>query len=231
MISVLVKITVISVGFGFSCFAQVTATIRGQVIGKPSGALYLYAASVLSHAPQLMDSVKLTNPFFSFQKPRSEPAQYFIAMTNAPGQFYFVWDNDVVLSLRVDDLNQSLAESPVNEALKSFSDTVGVLYENRLADIRPLIPQAMEQKDTLKAQQLSVKYYFLSLTYYVRITSFIRTQKDSWAILFMLVTYHKDLGRRLTLDLLAGMPAVFQQSQLGNQLRLTLIDPTYIISP
>ncbi|GAB3957222.1 hypothetical protein GCM10028805_49310 [Spirosoma harenae] len=117
-----------SLTVSFSGFAQPDYAIRGQVMNKNSGTIYLYAASVFGQAPRLIDSVKLANPFFTFRKPLDEPGTYFISMNDAIGQFHFVWDKDVVVSLRMDDLNQSvIEESPVSEALKAFSDTVEVV--------------------------------------------------------------------------------------------------------
>ena len=213
-------------------YTQSLHTIRGQIIGQNAGTVYLYSAGVFRQGTQLVDSVKLSSQFFSFQKVLSEPNGYYISLNNVPGQLYFVWDKDIVISLKIDNLNQSLVEeSSVNEAIKSFSDTVETVYERRFKEIVQAFSQAKLEKDTLQTQQIYQHYLSLGIEYKNAISSHIKKRKEQWDSLFILSSYHKNLGRQMTLDLLNEMPQLFQQSQLANQLKATITDSSYPIIP
>ncbi|NEU70227.1 DUF4369 domain-containing protein [Spirosoma agri] len=229
------KLTVVLLTLLFcwsSSLAQNTCTIRGQVIGRPRGTVYLYESRVLNQAAKLVDSVCLKSSFFSFQRELKEPAGYILALSNAPGQFYFIWDTNVVISLRSDDLNQSLVEeSPVNEALKSFSDTVTMIYDKRLNEISQALSQGRAQNDTLRVKQNYQDYYTIRVKQHTSFLAFMQAQNESWAALFLLLTHHKELGRQQTLNLLGAMSKQLQQSQLGSRLKAIINDPAYLILP
>lgn len=219
-------------GFQLISFAQSTQVIRGQVIGRKSGNVYLHDAGSFRESAQLVDSVKLTSQFFSFTRPLGEPKAYILNVDGAVGQYYFVWDKDVVISLRPDDLNQSIVEdSPLNEQLKRFSDTIDVVYKQKVNDARKAILAAKEAKDNAKVGQLYQEYISLATKEWNWIDKYIRTNSDSWASLFILVKNHRDFGRKNSLDLLSVMSPTIQASQLANRLKTTLNDSTYIIIP
>lgn len=184
------KLLIITILTSFTtAFAQGLHTIRGQVIGQKTGTVYLYSAGVFRQAAQLVDSVELSSQFFSFRKVLSEPIGYFISMNSAPGQLYLVWDEDVVISLKTDDLNQSsVEESPVSEALKSFSDTVEAVYDKRFKVIYEQLHQSKQGEDTLQAQQLYQQYLTLGIEYRDAIASYIKLRKGYWDSLFVLTS-------------------------------------------
>lgn len=227
------KEVVVAVLFSsLSCSAQNSFTLRGQVIGPSMNTIYLHKSSLLSHSFQVVDSVRSSNQFFSFNQIIAEPTGYLLSMKNAPGQFLFIWDKDLVVYLRADDLNQSsVEESLVNDALKSFADTLETIYEKRFRAIRNELYQAKQGNDTTKIQQLHKDYYDIDIKYREAVISHIQLHSKSWASLFVLASYHKNLGRRVTLDLLSLMSESFQKSQLSCKLKQALNDPVYEISP
>jgi hypothetical protein len=206
--------------------------IRGQVIGRKSGNVYLYDAGSFRAGSQLVDSVKLTSQFFSFTKSSGEPKAYYLNVDGAVGQYYFIWDKDVVITLKPDDLNQSIIEdSPLNDQLKTFSDTVEVYYKQKLNEARKSVMAAKEAKDNAKVGQLYQEYVSLATKEWNWINKYIRTNNDSWASLFILLTHHRDFGRKNSLDLLNVLSPTIQASQLASRLKTTLNDSNYIIIP
>jgi len=63
------------------------------------------------------------------------------------------------------------------------------------------------------------------------IDKYIRTNTNAWASLFILVKYHKSLGRKATLALLSGLSPTIQSSRLAGQLKAVLDDASHIITP
>lgn len=206
--------------------------IQGQIVGLTDSKVYLYSNRLLGQAPQLIDSVRLSGQFFSFKRVISEPVGYFLSINEAFGQFYFIWDKDLFISLNADDLNQSsVEESPVNELLKSFSDTVEIVYNRRFTQIRQSIIQTKQDEDMGKTQQLYEEYYRLARQLNDTTVSFIRLHKESWVSLFALVSYHRDLGRKQTLDLLSILNQTLLTSQLYRQLKEKISDSNYLMIP
>jgi hypothetical protein len=213
-------------------YAQDKQVLRGEVIGRKSGNVYLYASGSFRNGHQLIDSARLTSSFFSFTKPLDEPAAYFITVDGAVGQFYFVWDKSVVVTLKPDNLNESVTEdSPVNEQLKSFADTLETAYVQKKKANREAFALAEEAKDEVKLEQLGQAYYLLFMQEWYAIDRYIRANTSAWASLFVLVKYHKSLGRKATLDLLSGLSPAIQSSRLAGQLKSNLSDASYVIMP
>ena len=213
-------------------YAQDKQVLRGEVIGRKSGNVYLYASGSFRNGHQLIDSARLTSSFFSFTKPLDEPAAYFITVDGAVGQFYFVWDKSVVVTLKPDNLNESVTEdSPVNEQLKSFADTLETAYVQKKKANREAFAAAEEAKDEAKLEQLGQAYYLLFMQEWYAIDRYIRANTSAWASLFVLVKYHKSLGRKATLDLLSGLSPAIQSSRLAGQLKSNLSDASYVIMP
>lgn len=206
--------------------------LRGEVIGRKSGNVYLYASGSFRNGHQLIDSTTLTSSFFSFTKLLDEPAAYFITVDGAVGQFYFVWDRTVVVTLKPDNLNESVIEdSPINGELKSFADTVETAYTQKKKVNREAFAAAEEAKDEAKLEQLGQAYYLLFMQEWYAIDKYIRTNTDTWASLFVLIKYHKSLGRKATLTLLNGLSPAIQSSRLAGQLKTVLNDADYVITP
>ena len=213
-------------------YAQDKQVLRGEVIGRKSGNVYLYASGSFRNGHQLVDSARLTSSFFSFTKPLDEPAAYFITVDGAVGQFYFVWDKAMVVTLKPDNLNESVTEdSPINEQLKSFADTVETAYVQRKKANREAFAVAEEAKDEAKLEQLGQAYFLLFMQEWYSIDKYIRTNTDTWASLFILIKYHKSLGRKATLELLSGLSPAIRSSRLAGQLKAVLDDASYIITP
>lgn len=215
-----------------SGFAQGVSIIQGQIVGLKNSTVYLYSTNLLGQASQLVDSVRLSGQFFSFKRPIKEPTGYFLSIDDTFGQFYFIWDKDLFITLNADDLNQSsVEESPVNELLKNLADTVEIVYNRRFRQIRQAIFQAKEDGDTGKTQQLYEEYFRLARQLNDATISFIRLHKESWVSLFALVSYHRDLGRKQTLDLLSTINQTLQKSQLYTQLKEKVSDTKYPLIP
>lgn len=215
-----------------SGFTQDVSIIQGQIVGLTDSKVYLYSNRLLGQPPQLVDSVRLSGQFFSFRKPINEPAGYFLSIDDTYGQFYFIWDKDLFITLNADDLNQSIVEeSPVNELLKSFSDSVETNYDRHFKQIRQEISQARQDGDILKTQRLYEEHFRLTHQLNDVIVSFIRLHKESWVSLLALVSYHRDLGRKQSLDLLGIMTQTLQDSQLYTRLKKTINDNKYPILP
>lgn len=201
-------------------------------MGRKSGNVYLYASGSFRNGHQLVDSTTLTGSFFSFTKPLDEPAAYFITVDGAVGQFYFVWDKAIVLTLKPDNLNESVIEdSPVNEQLKSFADTVETVYAQQKRANRDAFAAAQETNDETKLGQLGQDYYLLFMKEWYAVDKYIRTSTGTWASLFVLIKYHRSLGRKTSLDLLSGLTPAIQSSRLAGQLKTVLTDASYIIAP
>ncbi|WP_248475279.1 DUF4369 domain-containing protein [Spirosoma liriopis] len=215
-----------------SGFAQGVSIIQGQIVGLNDSKVYLYASNLLGGGTKLVDSVRLSGQYFSFRRPLTEPTGYYLSIDEAFGQFYFIWDKDLFISLDSDDLNQSTVdESPVNKLLKSFSDTVEIAYNRRFKEVRQAIFQAKQDRDSNKTQQLYEEYFRLARQLNDHINSFIRLYKDSWVSLFTLLSYHRELGRKQTLDLLSIINPTLQNSQLYTQLKEKINDTNYPIIP
>lgn len=213
-------------------YAQTSSTIRGQVIGRKAGTVYLYSSGSFRNAHQLLDSVRLSSQFFSFTTSLVEPTACFLEMNDAVGQFHFVWDKDVVVTLKPDDLNQSTVdESPLNERLRSFSDTVETVYSRQISEIRTAIALARESGKRDELAQLYQRYTILSIKEWTSITTYIRANNAAWASLFILVAHHRNLGRKTTLDLLNALALNVQSGRLGTQLREAVTNPDYLIIP
>ena len=206
--------------------------VQGQIVGLNTGKVYLYKTGLFAQGPHLVDSTRLSGQFFYFKRLIDEPGAYFMSIDDAIGQFHFVWDKDLFVVLDADDLNQSLVEeSPLNQAIKTFSDTTAKSYEQRMGFVRQTIAQAQQANDTSKIRQAHEAYHNLFDTYKNVISSFVERHKQDWSGLFILSSYHKDLGRQLTLDLLSVLDPVCQKSQLATQLKAMVSDPIYLIRP
>lgn len=212
--------------------AQRVCMVQGQIVGLNTSMVYLYKTGLFSQGPQLVDSTRLSGQFFYFKRLIDEPGAYFMSIDEAIGQFHFVWDKNLFVLLDADDLNQSLIEeSPVNQAIKTFSDTTAKNYEQRMELVRQTIAQAQQANDTSKIRQDYEAYYSLFNSYKNMVSSFIELHKHEWSGLFILSSYHKDLGRQLTLDLLTVLDPIFQKSQVATQLKTMVSDSTYLIRP
>ena len=213
-------------------FSQGVSIIQGQIIGLNDRKLYLYSNRLLGQAPQLVDSVRLSGQFFSFKRPIQEPTDYFLSIDDAFGQFSFIWDKDLFITLNADDLNQSIIEeSPVNQLLKSFSNSVEATYNRRFEQIRQQIFQTRQDGDAPKTQQLYEEHFRLTRQLTDVTVSFIRLYKESWVSLFALVSYHRDLGRKQSLVLLDSINPTLQRSQLYSQLKEKISDMNYMMLP
>lgn len=213
-------------------FARSIQVIRGQVIGRNSGNVYLYQSGFFNNGHQLVDSVKMTSQFFSFAKALAEPGVYFLNMDGAVGQYYFVWDKDVVITLKPDNLNKSVIEdSPLNEQLKSFADTVETIFRQKKNANREAFTTATETKDETEIDQLGREYMLLFMQEWYAIDKYIRANNSSWAGLLILITYHRSLGKKASFELLSVLSPDIQTSTLANQLKKTLNDSSYFIAP
>lgn len=155
-----------------------------------------------------------------------------MSIDEAIGQFHFVWDKDLFVVLDADDLNQSLVEeSSLNQAIRTFSDTTAKSFEQRMVLVRQTIAQAQQAKDTSKVREAYEAYFNLFDNYKNVVSSFVELHKQEWSGLFILSSYHKDLGRQLTLDLLSVLDPVYQKSQLATKLKSMVNESTYLISP
>lgn len=212
--------------------AQQVRMVQGQIVGLNTGKVYLYKTGLFAQGPQLVDSTRLSGQLFYFKRLLDEPGAYFMSIDEAIGQFHFVWDKDLFVVLDADNLNQSLVEdSSLNQTIRTFSDTTAKSYEQRMTLVRQTIAQAQQANNTSKVREAYEAYFTLFDTYKNVVSSFVELHKQEWSGLFILSSYHKDLGRQLTLDLLSVLNPVYQKSQLATKLKSMVSDSTYLISP
>ena len=141
-----------------------------------------------------VDSVDTESQRFSFQRPENEVNLYNLIINNKRGDFRFVWDKDVIVSLKTDSIWSSTIEgSPASDEYLSYVEKIQPL-KNKVIEysIKFNSVQSEDSVEFYKAKQDEVvdSIYNYSLHY-------IKTNKPSFTTVFLLhwVQSFGDMGK------------------------------------